>query len=197
LDDWAFPELYVGDYFADTLHLSALEHRVLARLLRELWLERLSPADETLMRAAVQLPLTTWRKMKPAILPLIISADPRIRLKRAELGSFDGQRLPSADWLVVRRIVFERDLHVCGYCGTSDRLQVDHAIPLSRGGSNRFENLITACQLCNLSKGAKTPEEWCRSRMFRSGPPARVRVARSAKCGSRWILAQEGSQGGF
>jgi len=37
--------------------------------------------------------------------------------------------------------------------------QVDHILPVSKGGKTRPSNLAIACSKCNLSKGAKTPEE--------------------------------------
>lgn len=37
---------------------------------------------------------------------------------------------------------------------------LEHKIPLSRGGSNLYENLAVACQRCNCSKRSKTPEEF-------------------------------------
>lgn len=40
------------------------------------------------------------------------------------------------------------------------RYNGDHNIPRSRGGNNSPENHINSCQNCNLSKGARTPEEW-------------------------------------
>lgn len=66
------------------------------------------------------------------------------------------------DWLDLRSIVFERDHWTCQYCGTveADQWHCDHVYPLSRGGTNDIENLVTACRSCNSSKGAKTPEEW-------------------------------------
>ena len=160
LDDEAFPELYVGDYFADTLRLSAAEHGVLRRLLFRLWLEPLNVGDDRQLSSAARLTFPARLRFRPVILPLVVSAAPRIRQNVAELGAFDGQRLPASVWRIVRRIVFERDAHVCRYCGSDQHLQVDHVVPLCRGGSNRFDNLITACELCNLSKGAKTPDEW-------------------------------------
>lgn len=48
----------------------------------------------------------------------------------------------------------------CHYCGDSAQ-QIDHYIPLARGGTHTLENLRPACAACNLSKGAKLPGiEW-------------------------------------
>jgi len=37
--------------------------------------------------------------------------------------------------------------------------QIDHLIPVSRGGPWTWENLVTACNVCNTKKGSKTPEQ--------------------------------------
>lgn len=36
---------------------------------------------------------------------------------------------------------------------------VDHMLPVSRGGSNDFTNLVIACFACNHRKRDRTPEE--------------------------------------
>ncbi|MEU6633832.1 HNH endonuclease [Streptomyces parvus] len=47
----------------------------------------------------------------------------------------------------------------CAYCGESAE-HLDHVMPLSRGGTDTEDNMVPACAKCNLSKGAKTLEEW-------------------------------------
>lgn len=59
-----------------------------------------------------------------------------------------------------RQTVFTRDNHQCVYCGSPDQLTLDHIVPVSRGGSDDIENLVTCCHRCNSIKGARTPEEW-------------------------------------
>lgn len=69
--------------------------------------------------------------------------------------------ISSATWREIRLLVFERDGYTCQYCGKkTDSPQCDHVVPLSSGGKSTMENLVTACRECNLSKGAKTVEEW-------------------------------------
>lgn len=58
--------------------------------------------------------------------------------------------------------------HKCAYCRVSLRKakQIDHIIPLSRGGSNWPSNLQLLCSHCNQSKGAKLPEEFAQARQL-------------------------------
>jgi len=59
-----------------------------------------------------------------------------------------------------QEFVFRRDGFKCVYCGCMESLSLDHVFPLSRGGGNDPDNLVTACLPCNLSKNDRTPEEW-------------------------------------
>jgi 5-methylcytosine-specific restriction endonuclease McrA len=55
--------------------------------------------------------------------------------------------------------VMRRDRFRCQYCGSREKLTVDHVLPKSRGGKDTWENLATACTPCNNRKGSRTPEE--------------------------------------
>jgi 5-methylcytosine-specific restriction endonuclease McrA len=58
--------------------------------------------------------------------------------------------------------VFLRDRFRCQYCGKKFKtreLTFDHLIPKSRGGRTTWENIVTACQKCNISKGNRMPNE--------------------------------------
>lgn len=60
----------------------------------------------------------------------------------------------------VRKIVYDRDGRLCTYCGSSERLSIDHRIPRSRGGSDDIDNLTTACCSCNSRKSTRTEQEY-------------------------------------
>ena len=52
--------------------------------------------------------------------------------------------------------VFKRDNFTCQYCSAkppTTPLEVDHIVPVCKGGVNDIENLITACFDCNRGKG--------------------------------------------
>ncbi len=59
--------------------------------------------------------------------------------------------------------VFKRDHFKCQYCGLDGLhsfenwlvLTIDHVHPLARGGSRSMDNLVTACQPCNIVKGKR------------------------------------------
>lgn len=55
---------------------------------------------------------------------------------------------------------------LCAYCEVPlfGEFHVDHMVPLSRGGSDSWENLAITCPTCNLSKNDKTTAEFYASR---------------------------------
>lgn len=72
------------------------------------------------------------------------------------------ERTPKVTVRLTRRNLMFRDAHQCQYCGKTPPLRdlnIDHVMPRSRGGGDTWENLVTACRVCNLRKGWKTPEE--------------------------------------
>ena len=52
----------------------------------------------------------------------------------------------------VRIFVWRRDEGQCVQCGGNERLEFDHIIPLSKGGSNTERNLQLLCEFCNRKK---------------------------------------------
>lgn len=58
--------------------------------------------------------------------------------------------------------LFARDQHLCLYCGRQfhgTALTRDHVQPISRGGRDVWENVVSACLHCNSHKGNRTPQQ--------------------------------------
>ena len=59
-------------------------------------------------------------------------------------------------WLAV----CEKYADTCIYCGSKERITIEHLTPVSRGGTNEASNLAPACLSCNSSKRNKTYKEY-------------------------------------
>ena len=69
------------------------------------------------------------------------------------------KRLPSYTPPLNNITLFRRDANLCLYCGghfRSSDLSRDHIEPVSRGGSDSWQNVVTACKRCNHHKGNNT-----------------------------------------
>ena len=67
---------------------------------------------------------------------------------------------------VTNTVLFARDDYSCQYCGKHKKelrgrqfLTRDHIVPLSHGGDNTWENVVTSCSPCNNRKGDRLPRE--------------------------------------
>jgi 5-methylcytosine-specific restriction endonuclease McrA len=83
-------------------------------------------------------------------LPSILRLLKYVRVKKSRVVKFS------------RANIYARDRHTCQYCGStfnSADLTFDHVIPVSRGGTKSWDNIVTACIDCNRRKGGQTPEE--------------------------------------
>lgn len=53
------------------------------------------------------------------------------------------------DWLVIRKLVNERDGFRCQHCGTADNLGTHHIVPFRECRTHEMHNLITLCATCH------------------------------------------------
>lgn len=60
--------------------------------------------------------------------------------------------------------IYEQCGNKCTYCGSKEKLSLDHVVALAAGGVHTQENLTVACKSCNSSKGAKPVAEWLAAR---------------------------------
>lgn len=80
----------------------------------------------------------------------------------------DGRRFYSGEvWKSIERVerakvskelrqeIFERDGYTCVNCGSTEKesLEIDHIMPISKGGKTEPSNLQTLCRNCNIRKG--------------------------------------------
>lgn len=98
-----------------------------------------------------------WRSANPD------KVSARQRNRRARFSKAEGKHA-AADV----RLIFEGQRGLCANCQTKlfksgkQKYHVDHIMPLALGGSNWPSNLQCLCPACNLSKGAKHPDDWAR-----------------------------------
>lgn len=74
-------------------------------------------------------------------------------------------RLTLNEW----REILARFAFTCAYCGSGPEdtgkrreqwFEIEHLIPLSKGGEHRAHNVVPACADCNKQKGQMTLDEW-------------------------------------
>lgn len=61
----------------------------------------------------------------------------------------------------LRELVYARANHTCEYCQTSQKfsgaqMNIEHIVPVIRGGQTTADNLALACAWCNSYKGTQT-----------------------------------------
>ncbi|MFC5956728.1 HNH endonuclease [Streptomyces pratens] len=106
-----------------------------------------------------------WRAENPDHIALWRAENPdRVRLyvhkRRARKYAAENDGWTDAD---LAQRAEETDAYGCFWCGSDpgEDWHRDHIFPLSRGGSNRLENITISCAPCNLSKNARIAyEEW-------------------------------------
>jgi len=84
-------------------------------------------------------------------------------------------KVPFKRVVLTRKNILRRDRYKCVYCGRSDLpLTIDHVIPKARGGTDSWENLVSACTRCNNKKGDRTPEEADMPLLFKPFKPSHI-----------------------
>ena len=76
----------------------------------------------------------------------LIGAGSRCRnCQRAERNRQNAERGGSGwAWQRIRAQALDRDMHMCQQCGRA-ATEVDHVVPLHRGGTNELRNLRSLC----------------------------------------------------
>lgn len=60
--------------------------------------------------------------------------------------------------------------HCCAYCGAQEHrsaeLEIEHVVPISKGGPHLLSNIVPACTACNASKRSQDLETWIMQQPF-------------------------------
>jgi 5-methylcytosine-specific restriction endonuclease McrA len=88
-----------------------------------------------------------WKKNHPE---KVIEHDRNRRAKE----KFGGGKITANEWLEL----LEQAGHKCMKCGSTEKLTLDHVIPLARGGKHHISNAQVLCMPCNGKKGTKTED---------------------------------------
>lgn len=78
------------------------------------------------------------------------AGDAAERVANARVVEFVREAIPER----VRHEVWRRDGGRCVDCGSRERMEFDHIIPISKGGSNTARNIELRCEACNRRKSA-------------------------------------------
>lgn len=80
-----------------------------------------------------------------------IAADSRRRRARM---------LSNGIYLITKKEVAKLLASSCFYCGSKERMTIDHVIAIARGGTDSIGNIVPACKSCNSRKRELTITEW-------------------------------------
>lgn len=161
--------LYVADYMADAAHLSMEEHGAYLLLIMTYWQrgKAIEDNDERMARIC-RTSVEQWLNVRSTIVEFFEIEDGFWVHNRIEneLEKVRNPRRPKfAEWQRLRELAFGRDGRVCSYCrDQTGPFEIDHVIPVCRGGSNNLDNLAVSCCHCNRSKGALTGHEFLQER---------------------------------
>ncbi len=113
----------------------------------------------------------TWVRRLSTLLPITETHvetsvfDPQL-LRNPEIQGIEYQQGPLYR-TNLRAAILHHDNHKCVYCnrsGKRQRLELDHVVPRSHGGTDPYDNLVAACRPCNRQRGNQPIKQWLKRR---------------------------------
>lgn len=120
------------------------------------------PAYDAIWKLVVKAPRIAKLRYCPQCDGAALSVSSLIVRRFAHSPVGGGRMCLACGWQIVQRpikskrkrqAVYEADNFECVYCGSTERLSIDHIRPQSMGGDHSFDNLLTSCFSCNTRKG--------------------------------------------
>ena len=111
----------------------------------------------------------TWIKRLLKVTPISSIAIETVRfdMQKIQNPEISGVKYQQGDLLgyEIREYLLEKWGRKCVYCNAEDtRLEIDHIIPKSKGGSNRVSNLVISCRACNVKKANSALHEFLKDK---------------------------------
>lgn len=102
---------------------------------------------------------SNWRKSQKGKLSQSISRKKKRLIKKQVESTFTEEQWQEC---------LEHFNYSCAYCGSTNKLQQDHFIPIIKYGPYTKENMVVACGFCNPSKGDSDFYDWYPKQKFYS-----------------------------
>lgn len=152
----------MSDVIANVLVLNSLFQAVQVTGARRAFLLFYAGRARALAPDFVSYDFENWCDLPPRAGDTVIRTPTRAIRVPEVIQLVDYDRLPSREVRFTRRNIFFRDRNRCQYCGrifAQREMNLDHVVPLSRGGTSCWENVVCACIRCNTLKGNRMPQE--------------------------------------
>lgn len=79
----------------------------------------------------------------------------------------NARRRANGIYLISKKELQRLSVGPCFYCGSTERITIDHVIAVARGGVDGIGNLVSACKSCNSQKRDLTIMEWKKKKLGR------------------------------
>jgi 5-methylcytosine-specific restriction endonuclease McrA len=84
----------------------------------------------------------------------------------------NARRKANGVFLIAKKELIRLSQGPCFYCGSTEKITIDHVVAIARGGTDSIGNLVPACKSCNSQKRQLTIMEWNLFRLKRKPPKA-------------------------
>jgi len=103
-----------------------------------------------------------WQKANPDKFKHYISVSKK-RNKEAIAANTrrrNARRKANGIYSIAKKELIKLNQGPCFYCGSKERITIDHVVAIDRGGTDSIGNLVPACKSCNSRKRHLTIMEW-------------------------------------